>query len=263
MSKGPLVLVGTTFRDADIRQWLHAIGEQRDAHGGSVLALVAREGLGLTRRQFDDVSEAIRQQWRAVGIDVVLVQDHSDAAQLLRELPAVKFEDYLLPRDRAVALWDRLLGNFSAEQARHSELLDTDRVILPSRSGSACDLTLWLSDGSADLVRWTSHDRVYRNPNKLRRVPLGFDSPWMAARAMSQSEILVEADPGDLQGSRRWRSVIAAPITVKAPGGPNLVVGALSGATTELLDDSSEIEWRTALADLVETWTDRLEDLVG
>lgn len=258
MSKGPLILAGTTFRDANIRQWLHAIRSQVESQD-RVVALVAREGLGLSRRQWDDVAEAVRQQWLAVGINSLLVQEHADAAQILRELPAVDNEGYELPQDRAAALWRQQLDDFASLQARHSQLLDADRDTLPSDRGHGGDLTLWLADGSSELVRWTSHDRVYRSPDKLRRVPLGHDSPWTAARAMAESEVLVDTMDAPPQGSRRWRTVVAAPITMDLRGGPNLVVGALSAATTAVLDREQETEWRTALADLVETWADRLD----
>lgn len=259
MSKGPLLLAGTTFRDADIRQWLHAIDVQVETNDRSAVALVAREGLGLSRREFDDVAEAVRQQWLAVGIDPLLVQDHSDAAQVLRELPAVGADGYQLPRDRAAALWNQQMEDFSSLQARHSELLDADRDTLPSPSGRGSDLTLWLADGSSEVARWASHDRVYRGPGKLRRVPLGHDSPWTAARAMAQNEVVVDTMQAPPQGSKRWRTVVAAPITMDLSGGPNLVVGALSAATTAVLNRDEETEWRTALADLVETWADRLD----
>ncbi len=258
MSRGPLVLAGTTYRDTDIRQWLHAIRQQLESHGGSVSALLAREGMGLSRRQFTDVAEAVRQQWGAIGINALLLQDHSDAAQILRELPASRADGYQLPRTRAAGLWAQQVADFSPLQVRHSELLDADREALPSPIGHASDLTLWLADGSSELVRWASHDRVYRSSDKLRRVPLGHDSPWTAARAMAQSEVLVDAMHTRPQGSRRWRTVIAAPITMALPGGPNLVVGAVSAATTAVLDGEEETEWRTALADLVEAWAGRL-----
>lgn len=258
MSRGPLVLAGTTYRDADIRQWLHAIRQQLESHGGSVVALLAREGLGLSRRQFAGVADAVRQQWRAIGIDALLLQDHSDAAQILRELPAFRADGYQLPRHRAAELWEQQLADFSSVQVRHSELLDADRDALPAQAGHASDLTLWLADGSSELVRWASHDRVYRSSAKLRRVPLGHDSPWAAARAVAQSEVLVDAMLTRPEGSRRWRTVIAAPITMALPGGPNLVVGAVSAGTTAVLDAEEETEWRTALADLVEEWADRL-----
>lgn len=138
-------------------------------------------------------------------------------------------------------------------------MLDADRDTLPSQPGQDSDLTLWLADGSSELARWTSHDRVYRTPGKLRHVPLGHDSPWAAAKAIAQSEIVVEALQAPDQGARRWRTVVAAPITMELPGGPNLVVGAVSAATTAALNIHEETEWRTALADLVESWADRLE----
>jgi hypothetical protein len=258
ISRGPLLLAGTSYRDADIRQWLHSIQDQLESKGGSVFALVAREVLGLTRRQFSDVADPVRQQWSAVGIEAVLVQDHSDAAQVLREIPECMREGYRLPRDRAEALFARHVDDFTSLQAHHSETLDADRERLPIGSGEETDLTLWLADGSSDLVRWASHDRVYRSAEKLRRVPLGFDSAWVAARATSQSEVVVVATDQAQQGIRRWRTVIAAPITTAIAGGPNLTVGALSAATTATVTGDEETTWREAMADLVETWADRL-----
>lgn len=257
MSRGPLVLAGTTFRDADIRQWLHAIRGQMETNDGSVIALLAREGLGLSRQQFSNVARAVRQQWLAVGIEPVLIQDHSDAAQILRELPIACTDGYRLPQDRTAWLWRRHLEDFTSLQARYSELLDADRDTLPSQPSHESDLTLWLADGSSQLARWTSHDRVYRGPDKLRRVPMGHDSLWTAARAMAQNEVVVE-EHARPHGSRRWRTVVAGPITVDLPGGPNLVVGALSAATTVSLHGEDETAWRTVLADLVETWAYRL-----
>jgi hypothetical protein len=258
MSRGPLLLVGTSYRDVDIRQWLHAVRVQLDAHGGNVVALVARESLGLSRREFADVGGALRQQWSAIGIHALLLQDHAEAAQVLRELPAVLSDGYRVPAMRTADFFAQQLDAFSNVQAQHSELLDADRDNLPLGAGLSSDLTLWLADGSDSLVRWASHDRVYRTPAKLRRVPLGHDSPWAAARAMSQSEVLVQRPERPYSDIRRWRTVVAAPVTASLPGGPNLVVGALSAATTARLDQAEETEWRTALADLVETWAGRL-----
>lgn len=257
MSKGPLVLAGTSFRDVDIRQWLHAIATQQRPHGAPVLALVAREGLGLSRRQFADVADAMRRQWAAVGIEALLVQDHSESAQLLREIPAAGLVDYSVPQDRAARLWREHVEEFTERQASHSALLEFDRQNLPARSGHDTDLTLWLADGSSELTRWSSHDRLYRTPENLRRVPLGHDSPWTAARAISRNEVLVEAAAPPPTGSRRWRTIVAGPLTATLPGGPNLVVGALSAATTADIGEDEE-EWRTAIADLVEVWGDRV-----
>jgi hypothetical protein len=258
MSQGPLVLVGTSFRDPDIRQWIHAIREQIDEQGASVIAVVAREALGLSRAQFVAVAEAVRQQWASVGVTALLVQDHVDAAQVIRELPECASAGYRLPRDRASDLFQTQLADFHARQLGHSEALDSDRRDLPSGRDSDSDLTLWLSDGTDALVRWTSHDRVYRSPEKLRRIPLGHDSPWTASQAVSQSEVVVHQPPELRRDLRRWRTVIASPITASLAGGPNLVVGAVTAGTTAALDSQGEQEWRAALADLGEVWGERL-----
>lgn len=257
MSRGPLVLAGTTYRDADIRQWVHSIAGQLEGSEPAVYALIAREGLGLARQQFGHVTRAVREQWEAVGVKAVLVQDHADAAQVLLELTTMGDLGYRTPQERARAFRLRLLGDFRSLQDQHSQQLDADRQALPTSTDT--DLTLWLSDGSDELVRWASHDRTYRHPDKLRRVPLGHDSPWIGARCVSSNEVLVESLEGGSQAPRRWRTVVAGPVTMSLPGGPHLVCGALTAATEANLTPDEELEWRTAVADLVETWAERLQ----
>lgn len=258
LSRGPLVLAGTTYRDSDVRQWLHSIGQQLGGRPGSVVALIAREGLGLSRKQFVAVSEAVAQQWAAVGAVALLIQDHVDAAQLLREIPAVREPGYRLPRQRAEACFQEHCDDFLQLQTEYSDALDAELDELPTEPGASSDLTLWLADGSDELVRWASHDRTYRAPDKLRRVPLGHDSSWTAARAVAVNEVLVEGADGIRRPDRRWRTVLAAPITVPLPGGPDLVVGAVSAGTTALVEGDVESEWRTAMADRAEAWSDRI-----
>lgn len=257
MSRGPLVLTGTSFRDADVRQWLHAARDQGKDVEQSVVATIARQGLGLSRQQFADVRAAVQQQWSAIGADSLLVQDHVDAAQLLREVPAFQEAGYQLPRARASAFYQRQIEGFGVLQSRYAAMLDADREVLPDGGAHESDLTLWLADGSDQLTRWASHDRTYRSPDKLRRVPLGHDSAWTAARAVSLDEILVDATAAATR-TARWRTVLAAPITVSQPGGPNLVLGAVSVGTIDAVEGDSEVQWRTAMADLAESWSERV-----
>jgi hypothetical protein len=259
VTQGPLLLAGTTYRDVDIRQWLHTVAEQTRGGRHRVAALVARQGLGLTRSQFTNVAEAVKRQWAAIGIDVVLLEDHADAAQVLRELPTMSGSDYCPPRERVDRLWKRLEEDFHAAQVEFSERLDGNRAVLPLAPGEDADLTLWLANGSGQLARWTSHDRIYRAPSKLRWIPTGYDSPWAAARALAQNEIIIERPDAAAPMPRRWRSVIAAPVLAHLPGGPNLAVGALSAGVSAELVLADEVSWRTAFADLVEDWGTRLE----
>jgi len=258
LSRGPLVLAGTTFRDADVRQWLHAAHDQRQDSTHRVVAVMARQGLGLSRQQFADVREAVQQQWSAVGADTLLVQDHADAAQILREVPAFGEADYQLPQARARAFFDRQVDGFKQLQARYAVMLEGDLETLPDGRGRGSDLTLWLADGSDQLTRWASYDRTYRGPDKLRRVPLGHDSPWTAARAVSLNEVLVDTAATPTQGPGRWQTVLAAPVTVSLPGGPDLVLGAVSVGTTGVVEGDDELPWRTVMADLAESWSQRV-----
>ncbi len=258
LSRGPLVLAGTTFRDADVRQWLHASRDQRQDPSQSVVAVVARQGLGLSRQQFADVRAAVQQQWSAVGADALLVQDHADAAQILREVPALQRAGYRLPQARARAFHDRQVERFEDLQAYYAATLDADLEVLPDGRARGSDLTLWLADGSDKLTRWASYDRTYRGPDKLRRVPLGHDSPWTAARAVSLNEVLVDPAATPPQGTGRWRTVLAAPVAVSLPEGPDLVLGAVSVGTTDVVEGDGELTWRTVMADLAESWSERV-----
>jgi len=58
LQKGPLILAGTSYRDPDIRQWLHGIGRDHE-----VVVLLARQGLNLDpTRSIESV-----RRWRSNG----------------------------------------------------------------------------------------------------------------------------------------------------------------------------------------------------
>ena len=263
LQRGPMLLAGTSYRDSDLRQWLHelmpAIGT---ANTSQLVVLLAREGLALGREQFQRVHEALVKQWAAIGVQAILTHDHSDAAQAVRELPALTSEGYQPPQARAAALWTAHLEDFTSLQQQHAQLLEEDLELLRPHLGERANLTLWLGDGEGQLVRWAAHDRVYRHPDHLRRVPTGHDSPWIAGQCLGRDDILAR-DLAETVSTRRWRSVVAAPIVVDLPGGPPFSAAAVSSAIPEPLAHKDLDAWQDALTELANRWSERLAPMVS
>ncbi|WP_091935704.1 SIR2 family protein [Blastococcus sp. DSM 46786] len=260
LSRGPLLLAGTSYRDSDIRQWLHELGLASRPDKGFVL--LAREGFGLSRQQFDQVKDALVAQWAAIGVAAVLVQDHSDAAQAIREISALTQPGYLAPKIRAGTLWTAIQGDFDRLQREHSDQLADDLARLRPMLGDNANMTLWLADGGGQIVRWSSHDRLYRHPEQLRSVPVGHDSPWIAGQCLGLSDILAR-DLSEEASTRRWQSVVAAPCVAALPGGPPLPTAVLSSAAPTPLEDQDLDAWAEVLAELSEEWAERLSTLAG
>lgn len=257
ITRGPLIVAGTSYRDTDIRQWLHNILRQL-APDQPVFALVAREGLGLSRGQFEAVSDAIQNQWKTIGVQALLLEDYSDAAQILWELPEMDQEGYQPPAERISLFWQRVCANFSTLQNEHAALLAEDLQLL-NDLGQRSTLTLWLADDKRQLVRWASYDRVYRTLDTLKRVPLAHDSHWIAARAAARNS--PELSPPSPRAASRWPSIVAAPVLVELPGGPTLPVGAVSAACDVRLPDKVLDEWEARVQDVAEDWSVRLSSM--
>jgi hypothetical protein len=253
IQKGPLILAGTSYRDPDIRQWLSDI--PRDSE---VVVLLARQGLDLDRDTFDRVRVALEEQWRAVDVRPVALQDHADAAQALRELPHLGEAGYLSPRDRARRVWAAHEGSFSAKQQEQSELLAEDMYRLRTHLGAESNLTLWLADGEGNLVRWASPDRVYVKVGYLRRAAIGFDSPWVAGRCLGRDETLARDLTGPRGPTQRWKAVVAVPVSVDVAGGPPFSTAVLSSATPGELGTYDLDAWQSTVVELAAEWGDRL-----
>jgi hypothetical protein len=260
LTHGPLLLAGTSYRDPDVRQWLHDLGLRSRRHQGFVL--LAREGLGLNRQQFERVQDALVAQWAAIGVKAVLVHDHSDAAQAIREMTELSKPGYRAPQLRAASLWELHEQDFQSLQVGHSDQLGADLDLLRPQLGDDANMTLWLADGRGQLVRWASHDRLYRSPEQLRRVAAGHDSPWIAGQCLGRADVLARNLPGE-PGTRRWRSVVAAPIVAALPDGPPMPTAVLSSAAPDALEDRDLDAWDDTLRGLSEAWSDRLSALGG
>lgn len=261
LQRGPLVLAGTSYRDPDIRRWVHLLTAGNAKESAAVVILLARASMGLPRDRFDEVKDAVIEQWASIGVTAVLAQDHADAAQALRELTVMNTPGYRTPQQRAERLLARHLEVFEHLQREHAEQLEEDLADLRPHLGADANLTLWLADGHGQLVRWAANDRIHRGPQHLRRVPSGHDSAWVAGQCLGTDALIADELP-DVESTRRWRSVVAAPIVVQVPGGPPFSAAALSSATSTSLDDGERTDaWRVAMEQLSEQWSERLEAL--
>lgn len=258
LEHGPLVLAGTSYRDPDVRRWMHQLASGKRDDSSTVVILLARASMGLSRDRFHEMTDAIVEQWSAIGVQAVLGQDHADAAQTLRELPWLAEPSYHAPQERATGLLERHLELFDSLQKEHAGQLDQDLLELRPHLGPDANLTLWLADGRGQLVRWAANDRLHRGPEHLRRVPAGHDSPWVAGECLGTDALIVR-ELVDVETTRRWRSVVAAPVVVELPGGPPFSAASITSATSSSLDDAERTDsWRMAMEELSEQWSQRL-----
>lgn len=260
LQKGPLILAGTSYRDPDVRQWIHnLLDEDPEAE---VLVFLAREGLGLDREQFEHVAPALKEQWSALGVRVIATHDYGDAAQALRELPHLADDGYRAPLDRAALLWQVHEADFTTLQEHDAQELEEDLAVLREALPTFENVTLWLCDGERQIVRWAANDRTYRSSRMLRRVFPGHDSPWISGQCLGRNDLLIRevADPGR---TARWHSVAAAPIVAQIPGGPALPCAVVSAASARALEESQLDEISVAFAELSEKWATVLEQRVA
>jgi hypothetical protein len=262
LMRGAVIIAGTSYRDPDVRQWLHSAQENAPIEHAA-LVILAREGFDLTRAQFDELKTALEYQWSAVGLRPVLVDDHSDAAQAIRELRSVNMSGYLAPQERARLLWDHHQTHFASLQPAYAETLVEDAERMKSALGvERLNMSLWLANGSGKLARWAANDRVYRDPDGLRLVETGYDSPWIGGRALSVDALLIQNI--ERSGTRRWRSVAAVPVPVDHPTHPTMSTAVITvGLPNDAEDyEASSFLWTDQLSQIVDSWSTRLTDTV-
>ncbi|MBD8206734.1 SIR2 family protein [Microbacterium sp. CFBP 8790] len=260
LARGALIIAGTSYRDPDVRQWLHAAGKEAP-EGHAALVLLARQGFAVSRSEFIDLQGALERQWRAVGLTPVLLQDHADAAQVIRELRYVNQPGYLAPQERAERLWRIHRDRFESLQKRYVAALRSDLLRMKSALDvEELNVTLWLADGAGTLVRWASGDRVHLDHDGLRSVEIGFDSSWIAGKALGTDNVLIQ----DLDEAliRRWKSVLATPVIVEFPDHPPMTVAALTIGLPDGAErfERSTVMWQDAFSDLANEWGARIGD---
>lgn len=258
--EGVLIIAGTSFRDPDVRRWLHvALSDQPVGH--RALVLLARQGFDLSRVAFRGVEAALARQWRSIGLEPVILEDFSDAAQIIRELRYLSYPDYRSPQQRARLIWDAHLNGFATLQAEYVELLDQDARMFQDAFGvDQLNLTLWLADANGHVARWAAQDRTYRSAKDLRLVDSGHDSRWVAGRALGSEDILFQdVEEG---GDPRWGTVLAAPIRVEHSGLPEFAAAVLSVGLPGRAQDyaADQALWQPQVLQAANLWSERLVD---
>lgn len=256
--RGGLVIVGTSYRDPDVRRWLHlALAEQPNEH--AAIVMLTREGFALSRGEFRLVKDALAGQWEAIGLTPVILEDFTDAAQIVRELRHVHDHGYRSPQERAGMIWDAHAERFDVLQDAYSDQLATDADALREVLGvESLNLTLWLADADGHLARWASQDRRYRSGTDLRMIDSGHDSWWVAGRALgAQTVRFQDLEP---RSGRRWTTVLAVPVRVEHSGLPDFATAVISvglpGSAENYADP--ETAWLTTILEIANEWSGRL-----
>ncbi len=260
LGRGPLLLSGTSYRDPDIRQWLHVILRDESPPHHPVVTLV-REGLGLTVEEFDSLSDALVAEWEAIGLSALRLHDLADAATVIRELQHARRPGYLPPSERAQAVFARHNQRLAELQPIYSGWLEEESTRMREVIGVPVHrATLWLADGRRRLARWATEGTTFAGIRNLKRVPSGHDSPWIAGEAVGAEEVkLKDVDRND-RISPSWRSVLAVPVFVGDGRHPDFVSAVvtfgLGARALKLLE--RQAEWTNATEELSRTWGTRL-----
>lgn len=258
VERGALIIAGTSYRDPDVRQWLHhALSKKPAEH--TALVLLARQGFGLSKQEFSQAQHALSAQWTAIGMDSVLLQDHSDAAQIIHELRHVHDPVYLAPQQRSFMVWKRHEERFDELQAAYSDQLDNDAELLKDALGvDHLNLTLWIADGNGQLARWAAQDRIYRDHSMLRKIDSGHDSEMIAGQALGLDTLLLK----DLDWAERkqWHSVLANPVLVPHPTLPTFSNAVLTVGLPEPKEAIEHLSllWSDRLSQISDDWGTRL-----
>lgn len=260
LRRGPLLFAGTSYRDPDIRHWLHVILRDEAPAHRPVVSLV-REGLGLTPDEFESLSGALVAEWEAIGMRALPLHDLADAASVIRELQQLPGPGYLSPNERASIVWTRHTDRFTALQPEYAAALESDAVRLREAVGVPVHRSsLWLADGRGHLARWSTEGATFARVRDLKRVPSGHDSPWIAGEAIGAEQVKLKEVDRDDRVRPAWRSVLAVPIFVSDGQHPAfasaVVTFGLSARALTLLD--RQHAWSEIIEDLSATWGTRI-----
>ncbi len=256
-SQGAIVIAGTTYRDPDVRRWLHVALTENPGH--AAIVLLARQAFGASPDEFDQIRGALADQWSAAGLTPVILEDFTDAAQIIRELRHVDTAGYRSPQERAETVWQTHIDQFASLQPTYSNQLQLDAEALRDAFDvDALNVTLWLADARGGLVKYAAQDRVYRTAEDLRHVPTGHDSVWIAGVALG-AEDMVYRDL-DSSNTSRWETVMALPIRVEHSGLPGFATAVLSIGLPRKAAEyaSSKAMWFDTALDVANAWSEKL-----
>jgi hypothetical protein len=264
LERGPLLLAGTSYRDPDIRHWLHLIlNDERPKY--PALVTIVREGLGLDRETFDEINDALAAEWESIGLTALTMQDLADVALVIRELRLAGTNGYRTPAERTRALWDSHVRQHERLQSLYAEQLARDASrIGKALTATAHRATLWLANGRGKLARWAGEGAQYSSVRQMKLVPTGHDSPWIAGEAIGSEEVkLRNVSNRDPLVSPTWRSVLAVPIFVDDGRHPAWASAVVTFGLTQTAETllSREDDWQEVVSSLSAEWGTRLSSV--
>jgi len=263
LSHGPLLLAGTSYRDPDIRHWLHMILSGAGARYPAIVSIV-REGMRLNRQMFDALSDALTKEWEAIGLTALKMHDLSDVALVIRELQFLELADYRSPKTRAQQVWTSHNDKIAELQSLFSEALSLDAIALAEAIGvEAHQATLWLATGDGMLARWASQGTHYLGAEYMKYVPTGHDSPWIAGEALGAEEVKLR----DMQRKRKaqpnWKSVLAIPIYASDQRLPDFATAVLTFGLSKKANEILPLQelWAPTAEQLSAVWSERINQV--
>ncbi|MCS4276522.1 hypothetical protein M2390_001704 [Mycetocola sp. BIGb0189] len=210
LRRGALILVGTSYRDPDVRKWFHHVMRDHPRNHSAIVLLV-RESFRLGRDDFDEILPALASQWKAIGLEPVITSDFSDAVQIVQELAHIHRPGYLSPQERTRLIWDGHTARFNEYQDSYARRLESEaHDLCHMLHGTNVRTGLWIADGNGYLVRWAVSDRIYRSPDVLTSVPTGQESSVLAGRALSAEAPLWEEPTA--HSAHQWGCSLAIPV---------------------------------------------------
>lgn len=263
LDRGPMLIAGTTYRDPDLRHWLHSIvADSKQRH--STIVTVVREGLELTRDQFAELDDALIAEWQSIGLEALALQDFADVAGVIRELAYASQPDYRAPSVRARQVWLQHNRRLSVLQAEYAATLERDGEVIASTMGATAHRgTLWLAAPKGKLARWASASTQYQSVRQMKRVPTGHDSPWISGEAMGAEKVTLKSVTRDDRVTPHWRSALAIPIMVSDGSLPAFAAAVVTFGleATAVSAWERQTEWEEAARELSRYWGTRLSDI--
>ena len=264
MNRGGLLIIGSSYRDPDIRHWLHLVMTRSPRPTNPAFVMLVREALNIGREDFEAMRGALSTEWEALGLSVVSLQDYADAASIVREIRYLGSTGYRSPSARSREVWTAHARRMARLQPVYSDALRRDAELLATETGTNVkNATLWLADGAGHVARWAGQDRLYRRVRELRRVPSGYDSDWYAGQALGAEEIVVRDRDPALERTRSWRSVLAVPVYVGDGSLPQFASAVLTfglSITREQYLQRQDV-WDRVATEVAAAWGTRLSDV--
>lgn len=231
LARGPLLLMGTTYRDPDIRLWLHILHKQ-GAVTHPALVPIIRQDLGLEPALFTAFRQTFTQEWSSVGLTTLFLEDFNDLVTMVRELEyrrSSTTRSYLSPNLRARKLWKKHESKRTELAPEYSEILEKDATqVAKALDTGAFRPTLWLSRKKGKIIRFATAGVTYQTVADLKTVPTGHDSRWIAGEALSKARPILRNSDRSPDIEPTWKSVLAIPVFIGDGTSPEIAAAVLT-----------------------------------